>query len=238
MIIVSQHYILPVVIQCNEMRAWPIQARLREFPWILNELVVPFIIEYMMVWYLIWECILNLLGELTRFADRGFYGSWWNSTTWDQFARDWNKPVHNFLLRHVYHSSISAWQVSKPVATLITFFLSSIVHELVMWCIFKKLRGYLLCMQMLQVPLVLLSRTRLLKNRQTLGNVLFWLGIYTGKSAIYFLWMPGTDDMSRPIFLVQLVFDHLTQIVFAIPSGRLSKSRTWLVDNCISGHIQ
>lgn len=33
-----------------------------------------------MTWYLIWELILNLLGELTLFADRGFYGDWWNST--------------------------------------------------------------------------------------------------------------------------------------------------------------
>ncbi|KAF8471264.1 MBOAT, membrane-bound O-acyltransferase family-domain-containing protein [Kalaharituber pfeilii] len=188
-IIVSQHYILPVVLKCHEIRTLPLTDRLKEFPWILNELVVPFIIEYMMVWYLIWECILNLLGELMRFADRGFYGSWWNSTTWDQFARDWNKPVHNFLLRHVYHSSISAYQVSKPTATLITFFLSSCVHELVMWCIFKKLRGYLLCMQMLQVPLVLLSRTRHFKDREVLGNVMFWLGIYTGPSFLCSLYL-------------------------------------------------
>lgn len=33
-----------------------------------------------MTWYLIWELIFNLLGELTLFADRGFYGDWWNST--------------------------------------------------------------------------------------------------------------------------------------------------------------
>ena len=32
MVIVSQHYILPVVIKCNNMRAWPIEDRLREFP--------------------------------------------------------------------------------------------------------------------------------------------------------------------------------------------------------------
>ncbi|RPB24507.1 hypothetical protein L211DRAFT_784775 [Terfezia boudieri ATCC MYA-4762] len=184
MIITSQHYIWPVVLRSHELRQLPITDRLKEFPWILNDLIVPFIIEYMMVWYLIWECILNLLGELMRFADRGFYGSWWNSVTWDQFARDWNKPVHSFLLRHVYHSSISAYQVSKPTATLITFFLSACVHELVMWCIFKKLRGYLLCMQMLQLPLVLLSRTRFFKDRDTLGNVMFWISIYTGMSPI------------------------------------------------------
>jgi sterol O-acyltransferase len=134
------------------------------------------------VWYLIWELILNLLGELTRFSSREFYGEWWNCTTWDAFARDWNKPVHNFLLRHVYHSSISTFQISRQTATLITFLLSSVVHELVMWCIFKKLRGYLLLAQMFQLPLVALSRTRMMKDRKTLGNCLFWLGIWTGPS--------------------------------------------------------
>ena len=27
---------------------------------------------------------LNVLAELTRFADRGFYGDWWNTVSWDQ----------------------------------------------------------------------------------------------------------------------------------------------------------
>ena len=63
-----------------------------------------------------------------------------------------DRPVHNFLLRHVYHSSISALKVNKHTATLITFFLSACMHELVMWCIFKKLRGYLLFLQMSQLP--------------------------------------------------------------------------------------
>ena len=39
-------------------------------------------------------------------------------------------------------------KVNKYTATLITFFLSACVHELVMWCLFKKLRGYLLFLQM------------------------------------------------------------------------------------------
>ena len=32
--------------------------------------------------------------DITSFADREFYQDWWNSTTWDQFSRKWNKPVH------------------------------------------------------------------------------------------------------------------------------------------------
>ncbi|KAL7275800.1 Sterol O-acyltransferase 2 (Sterol-ester synthase 2) [Rhizina undulata] len=189
MIIVSQHYIYPVVMKCNDMRDLPLGDRLMEFPWVLLDLVFPFMMEYLLVWYLIWELILNLLGELTQFADRGFYGDWWNSVTWDAFARDWNKPVHNFLLRHVYHSSISAYQISRQKATLITFFLSACVHELVMWAVFKKLRGYLLCMQMLQLPLVMLSRTRLMRDQKILGNVLFWIGIWTGPSFLCSLYL-------------------------------------------------
>jgi sterol O-acyltransferase len=155
----------------------------------LAELILPFMLEYLLTWYLIWETILNILAELTYFADRSFYDTWWNSVSWDQFARDWNRPVHNFLLRHVYHSSISSMKVNKYTATLITFFLSACVHELVMWCIFKKLRGYLLFLQMCQLPLVSLSRTKWMKNRETMGNLVFWVGIFTGPSLLCSLYL-------------------------------------------------
>ncbi|KAI9736816.1 MAG: acyl-CoA/sterol acyltransferase [Claussenomyces sp. TS43310] len=154
-----------------------------------NDTLQSLTLRAQMVWYLIWENILNLLAELTYFADRGFYADWWNSISWDQFARDWNRPVHNFLLRHVYHSSISSMRVNKQTATLITFFLSACVHELVMWCLFKQLRGYLLFFQMLQLPLVQLSRSRWLRGRSTLGNLVFWFSIFTGPSLLCSLYL-------------------------------------------------
>ncbi|CZS88063.1 related to acyl-CoA cholesterol acyltransferase [Rhynchosporium graminicola] len=189
--LVSQSYIYPVVVRTIEMKdtGMTLPERLREFPWILSDLMFPFMTEYMLTWFVIWELILNVLAEVTYFADRGFYADWWNSVSWDQFARDWNRPVHNFLLRHVYHSSISSMQVNKKTATLITFFLSACVHELVMWCLFKKLRGYLLCLQMMQLPLVALSRTPWLKGRATIGNLIFWVGIFTGPSLLCSLYL-------------------------------------------------
>ncbi|POS72864.1 MBOAT family protein [Diaporthe helianthi] len=191
MMMISQAFIYPVVMKTVHMKeaGLSLVERFREFPWLLSDLIFPFMMEYLLTWYLIWEAILNLLAELTYFADREFYSDWWNSVSWDQFARDWNRPVHNFLLRHVYHGSISAMQVNKHTATLFTFFLSALVHELVMWCIFKKLRGYLLFMQMLQLPLVQLSRTRWMKGRKTLGNINFWLGIFTGPSILCSLYL-------------------------------------------------
>ncbi|PWW77188.1 hypothetical protein C7212DRAFT_362840 [Tuber magnatum] len=189
MIVVSQHLILPVVLQTHALRLLPLSSRLQAFPYILLDLVFPFMIEYLMVWYLIWELILNVLAELTFFADHGFYGPWWNSATWGAFARDWNTPVHNFLHRHVYHSSISAWHVSRGTAAVITFLLSALVHELVMWSLFKRLRGYLFFMMMLQIPLVNAGRTGWLKGRETLGNVLFWWGVYTAPSLLCSLYL-------------------------------------------------
>ena len=180
MIMISQAFIYPVVMTTVRMKeeGVPLAGRFREFPWMLLDLVFPFLMEYLLTWYLIWETILNFLAELTYFADRSFYDAWWNCVSWDQFARDWNRPVHNFLLRHVYHSSISAMKVDKHTATLITFFLSACVHELVMWCIFKKLRGYLLILQMCQLPVSLLQRglvgvaivVRVLTQPKTVGE--------------------------------------------------------------------
>jgi sterol O-acyltransferase len=191
MVQVSQYSIYPMVMKTVEMKnnGVPLVERLQEFPGLLLDLIFPFMMEYLLVWYLIWETILNILAELTYFADRSFYNAWWNSVSWDQFARDWNRPVHVFLLRHVYHSSISSLKVNKHTATLITFFLSACVHELVMWCLFKKLRGYLLFLQMCQLPLVRLSRTKWLRGRKTLGNLIFWLGIFTGPSFLCSLYL-------------------------------------------------
>ena len=81
------------------------------------------------------------------FADREFYQDWWNSTSWDQFSRKWNKPVHTFLLRHVYASTIEGLKLSRTSATFITFLLSALCHELVMAVVTKKIRPYLFLMQ-------------------------------------------------------------------------------------------
>jgi sterol O-acyltransferase len=191
MMVVSQAYLFPRIDQAIRMResGMSLQERWKEVPWILSDMLFPLLLEFLLSWYAIWECALNVLAELTCFADRGFYGDWWNSVSWDQYARDWNRPVHNFLLRHVYHSSISTFQLSKGTATFITFLLSACVHELVMWCLFKKVRGYLIAMQLMQLPLVSLSRTKLLRGRTVLGNVFFWLGIFVGPSLITSLYL-------------------------------------------------
>lgn len=99
------------------------------------------------IFYIIFECVCTGFAELSYFADREFYQDWWNSTSWDEFARKWNKPVHTFLLRHVYASSRSGWGLGRWSATIFTFLLSALCHELVMAVVSKKIRPYLFLMQ-------------------------------------------------------------------------------------------
>lgn len=182
-IAISQYKLYPIVLHClNIQKTKPFFYRLKVYPFILIETIPPFLIVYLLTFYLIWELILNAIAELSRFADREFYGYWWNSIDWNEYARDWNVPVHKFLLRHVYHSSISAFKVNKTSATFFTFFLSSLVHEFAMYVIFKKIRFYLLLLQMSQLSLVQLSKTKWMRGKNVLGNCIFWFGIVFGPS--------------------------------------------------------
>ncbi|KAH8116441.1 MBOAT-domain-containing protein [Phellopilus nigrolimitatus] len=146
----------------------------------LLDLALPFMIAYLLLFYIIFECICNGFAELSRFADRQFYEDWWNSTSWDEFARKWNKPVHTFLLRHVYASTMTSYKLSKSSAMFVTFFLSAILHELVMAVVTKKIRMYLFIMQLIQIPLIAIGRIPAIKRNKVMGNVVFWIGLYSG----------------------------------------------------------
>lgn len=145
----------------------------------LLDLALPFMISYLLLFYIIFECICNGFAELSFFADRQFYEDWWNSVSLDEFSRKWNKPVHAFLLRHVYAPSLDQ-EFSKTTAMFLTFLLSACVHELVMVVVTQKLRFYLFAMQLAQIPMIALSRIPAIKRNRLLGNIVFWLGLYAG----------------------------------------------------------
>lgn len=164
---VTESFILPYTPTADE-----------SFARALLDLALPFMIAYL--FYIIFECICNGFAELSYFADRQFYEDWWNSTSWDEFSRKWNKPVHGFLLRHVYAPTILSYRLSKTSAMLVTFLLSACVHELVMVVVTRKIRMYLFLLQIVQIPMILISRIPAIKQNKLMGNVTFWLGLYAG----------------------------------------------------------
>ncbi|KAI7851655.1 MBOAT, membrane-bound O-acyltransferase family-domain-containing protein [Circinella umbellata] len=147
---------------------------------VIVELLFPFMINYLFIFYIIFECILNAFAELSRFADRNFYDDWWNSISYDEFARKWNRPVHQWLLRHVYAQSMEQYKLSKFNATFVTFLFSSCLHELVLVICTRRIRMYLFVMQMLQLPLIVLGQQSFIKKHSTTGNILWWLGMFIG----------------------------------------------------------
>ena len=70
MIVVSQAYIYPSVMETVHMKeiGMTLEERLKEFPWVLSDLLFPFMMEYLLAWYVIWECIVGR--SLPRLQDR------------------------------------------------------------------------------------------------------------------------------------------------------------------------
>lgn len=189
MILVALWWMLPIIMQFAALRDTEWEVKLLHLPLLLLDLVPPFLLMYLLVWYLIWDAILNCIAELLCFGNRNFYNAWWNLTDWLMFARDWNVPVHEFLNQHVYRSAISVLNLNKFQLMVVTFLLLLVVHEFAMMVIFGKLRGYLFFLQMQQLPLVMISNTRWMKQRPMLGNAIFWLGIATGPSMMCALYL-------------------------------------------------
>ncbi|GAA5989577.1 hypothetical protein JCM10908_000537 [Rhodotorula pacifica] len=169
LILIVEHFILPNMPRSDQT-----------FFASVLDLALPFCVCYLLIFFIIFEAILNVFAEVTRFSDRAFYGDWWNSTSFDEFSRKWNRPVHTFLLRHVYATTISTYRLSKFSAAFITFLLSAAVHELVMLVVTKKVRLYLFLMQMAQLPLIMVGRAKIFRQYPALGNLFFWLGLMSG----------------------------------------------------------
>jgi len=189
--ITSEHFIIPVLAESNA-QFHAASASHADRALILAEtisrLLFPFMTSFLLVFLVIFEYVLNFFAEATRFADRRFYADWWNSCDWLAFSRAWNVPVHHFLQRHVYSASRGV-RFSRAAATAFTFFVSALAHELLMGCITKKVRGYGFFAMMLQIPIVVVQRSRWVKGRTLLNNVLFWCSMILGLSMMCSLYV-------------------------------------------------
>ncbi|KAI1198428.1 MBOAT family protein [Nemania serpens] len=187
--VISEEFILPVL-QDSEIRLHSTTSATEKLL-ILSEsiswLLFPFMLTLLLVFLVIFEYVLGAFAEITRFADRHFYSDWWNCSDWMEFSREWNVPVYSFLRRHVYATSKPS--IGRSNATIVTFLVSALGHEIVMACITKKLRGYGFVCQMLQLPIVMLQHTRFVRTHKTANNVLFWISMILGLSLMCSLYV-------------------------------------------------
>jgi diacylglycerol O-acyltransferase-1 len=140
------------------------------------KLAIPSLFCWLLFFYGFFHAYLNLLGELLKFGDRGFYKAWWNSRHVEEYWRLWNLPVHKWMIRHLY-TPIRNLGYSRSTGIGAAFLFSAVMHEViisvpchrVMWCGFVGM--------LLQFPLCYFSKTMVetLRFRRVWGNWLFWI---------------------------------------------------------------
>ncbi|KAK9455771.1 MBOAT, membrane-bound O-acyltransferase family-domain-containing protein [Dipodascopsis uninucleata] len=150
----------------------------------------------MAIWLIGFFCFfqsaLNALAEVMRFGDREFYEAWWNSRSVGEYWKLWNKPVTNYFRRHIYVPLVRrGW---KPAtASVMVFFVSAVLHELLVGIPTHNIIGVAFTSMILQIPLI--QATAPLEHMNgggIVGNYIFWLSFFIGQPLgvllYYFAW--------------------------------------------------
>jgi MBOAT, membrane-bound O-acyltransferase family len=162
-----------------------------EILYYIMKLAIPSLSIWLLFFWGFFHCTLNTIAELLRFADRGFYQDWWNSTTLGSFWRKWNVPVHEWCLRHLYVESVTRRNVRARTASVATFIFSAIMHEYVVATGFKVQpfslsMPYMFIGMAIQLPLMNMSK-HLDHSRK--GNLLMWFMLFLGQPLVSILYV-------------------------------------------------
>jgi diacylglycerol O-acyltransferase-1 len=154
--------------------------------------------------FALFQSSLNALAEIMRFGDREFYGPWWNVSSIRNYWTTWNKPVTNFMRRHVY-SPLVGRGVPAPLAQIFVFFFSGVLHELLVGVPTHNIIGVAFFGMMIQIPLIaltdLIQKIRGIDGK-TAGNMIFWVsfclvGQPLGALLYFFAWQAKYGSVSK-----------------------------------------
>jgi len=151
-------------------------------------LMLPSVLFLIMGFFGFLHSWLNLWAEITRFPDRAFYADWWNSIEFGSYYRKWNIVVHDWLYYYIYldiYRFLPSLRSGRVVAQLLTFIISAIIHE---WIIYYAIGFfYPILFMMFAGPGILFIQIASL--RKTSVNLLFWLEMYIGSSIMFTLYL-------------------------------------------------
>ncbi|KJP87069.1 hypothetical protein AK88_03237 [Plasmodium fragile] len=131
----------------------------------------------------------NILAEITRFDDRLFYKDWWNASSFAEYWRRWNLPIHYFVHRHI-NKPLIYYGFNRSCSMIIVFFISALLHEYLISIPLKLgFSGYIFFFFIGQIPLILLTSNNYFKKHKTTGNAFFWIVFcITGQPLILFIY--------------------------------------------------
>lgn len=131
------------------------------------------------MFYLLFHSFLNTIGEILYFSDRQFYRDWWNASNLLDFWKNWNIPVHNWCVRHVFKPMMqSGYKLHQAQITVFLF--SALFHEFLISVPLVVIKPYAFLGMFLQVPLIFLSKKLETSVGPRAGNILMWLSLLIG----------------------------------------------------------
>lgn len=142
---------------------------------------------WLLLFYGIFHGLLNGWAEAVGYADCEFYLEWWDSRSFGQFWRLWNRIVYKWMLRHVYLECQWRWNIPRQYAMIITFVVTALMHEFAVSVAAGVCRGYLFFGMVAQVSLIYVTKMRWMKQCG-LGNTLMWLIFAYGNPVVILLY--------------------------------------------------
>lgn len=154
--------------------------------------------------FALFQSALNALAEVMRFGDRDFYGDWWNVSSVRVYWTTWNKPVTNYMRRHIY-SPLVGRGCPPALAQIFVFFFSGVLHELVVGVPTHNIIGVAFLGMMFQIPLIaitdLVQKIKGIRGK-VVGNMIFWVsfcivGQPLAALAYFFAWQAKYGSVSK-----------------------------------------
>jgi len=156
---------------------------------------IPNLYLWLLGFYVLFDIYLNVLGELTRFGDRKFYGDWWNAQSVGHYWSNWNLPVHNWMKRHIFTPVYNKTD-NRILGLTVCFFISAFFHEYVLSVPFGQLKLWAFFGILGQIPLVFI--TEKIKHHHYAGNIIFWFSIVLGQPFIVLMYYRGYIKQHYP----------------------------------------
>lgn len=149
----------------------------------------------------IWFCMFyflqhswfNFMAEILRFGDRLFYTSWWNASNYDDYYRQWNTVIYEWLYNYVYCDFYEyVFAGSKTAASLMVFTISALFHEIILCCVLRIFFPVLYIFFGV-IGFILVIFTRVCSKNA--GQLMLWFATVIGSSILVSLY--GSEYYAR-----------------------------------------
>lgn len=123
-------------------------------------------IFWILFFILFFKSFCYFLSELSG-STEPIFSDWWNSNSFSEFWQKWNIPTHRWLRRYIF--TYFRLKNLPTIASLTTFFISAIFHELIFYQLAKEISGFCFLSIFSQYFMILIE------NLIPLNNQMFWI---------------------------------------------------------------